>query len=95
MDHALDLYVVADRYLENGLSRQCVGVIGRALSHENAIQMLVEVDGLGSEDLKDVCMSYVVLNYDKVMNEEVMSSLSHALRGELLMALVKKGSVDT
>jgi hypothetical protein len=91
MDHALDLYVVADRYLENGLSRQCVGVFRRGLSHENAIDMLLEVDGLGLGDLKDVCMSYVVSNYGKQMirTEEDIDSLSDALRRELLLRLLK------
>ena len=58
------------------------------LNNENAICMLVEVDGLGLDDLKDMCMSYVVSNYEKVvMNEEVINSLPHALMGKLLMTL--------
>ena len=89
IDDALDLYVLADRYLENGLSRQCVGVLRRGLSHENAIEMLLEVDGLGLEDLKDMCMSYVVSNYGNVMTEEDIDSFSHALRGELLNRLLQ------
>jgi hypothetical protein len=97
-EDVLDLYVLADRYQENGLSRQCVEVIRRGLNNENAICMLVEVDGLlvGSvDDLKDVCISYVVSNYEKVvMNQEVMNSISLGLRGELLMALQKKNNMD-
>jgi hypothetical protein len=94
MDDALDLYVLSDRYQENGLSRECLEVIWEGLSHGNAIRMLMEVGGLGLDDLKDMCMSYVVLNYDKVvMNEEVLNSLSHALRGELRM-IVQERNMD-
>jgi hypothetical protein len=90
MDHALDLYVLADRYQVNGLTMQCLTVIERGLTNENAIRILVEVTnaGLGLDDLKDVCMSYVVSNYHKVvMNKEVMKSLSRALMEELLISL--------
>ena len=91
MDHALDLYVLADRYRVIDLSRECVEVIGSGLSNDNAIRMLVDVDGLGVGALKDVCMLYVVSNFDKVvMNKEVMNSLSQALNWELLITLQKK-----
>jgi hypothetical protein len=94
MDHALGLYVLADRYQVNWLSRQCLEVvIEKGLSNENAIYLLAEADGLCLDDLKDVCMSYVVLNYDKVMNEEVVKYLSHGLSEELLMALQKEATL--
>jgi hypothetical protein len=85
MDHALELYVLADRYQVNGLSRQCLKVIGEGLTNENAIRMLVEVDGLGLDALRDVCMSFAISNYDKVMDEATHESLSPDLRGEELM----------
>jgi RCC1 and BTB domain-containing protein len=93
MDHAFDLYVLADRYLVNGLSRQCVGVFKRGLTNENAIHILVEVDGLGLDDLKDVCMAYVVSNYNygkQMMTEEDVESFSDALKGELLMRFFER-----
>ena len=95
MDDALDLYVLSDRYQVKGLSMQCLAVIERGLTNGNAIRILVEVDGLGLDDLKDVCMSYVVSNYHKVvMNKEAIESLPHVLRGELLVGLHKKNSMD-
>jgi hypothetical protein len=88
MDDALDLYVLADQYQENELSLHCLEVIRRGLTNENALLMLVEVDGLGLDPLKDVCMSYVVSNFKKVaMNEECLDSLSHALTKDLLVGL--------
>ena len=91
IDHALELYALADRYQENGLSRQCLEVIERGLSHENVIRILVEVDaGLGLDAVKDVCISYVVSNFGKVMKFEAIDSLSHSLRGELLTVMSQK-----
>ena len=91
MDHALELYVLADQYQENGLSRKCLEVIERGLSHENVIRILVEVDaGLGLDAVKDVCISYVVSNFGKVMKFEAIDSLSHSLRGELLTVMSQK-----
>jgi hypothetical protein len=83
MDHALDLYVLSDRYLANDLSRECVEAIRRELSHGNAIRMLMEVGGLGlDDDLKDLCMSYyVVSNYGEVMNEEDIELSFSCLEG--------------
>jgi hypothetical protein len=92
MDDALELYVLADRYQENELSRECVEAIERGLTNENAIQMLVEVDGgLGLDGVRDVCMSYVVSNYDKVViKKDGLQSLSHDLMEELPISLQKK-----
>ena len=93
MDHALELYVLADRYQVNGLSRQCLEVIGEGLTNENAIRMLVEVDELCVDALRDMCMSYAISNYDKVMDEETHEYLSHhALRGELLIRFFEEKS---
>ena len=92
INHALELYVVADRYQENDLSSQCLKVIERELSHENAVQLLVDVDGLGLASLKDFIMSYVVSNFGKVLKKEDIESLSHTLRGELLTMMLDRES---
>ena len=53
MKDAKDLYVLSDRYQEDGLSRECLGVIEGGLSNTNAIELLAEADCLGLVALKD------------------------------------------
>ena len=61
-------------------------------SNENAMQMLVDLDGgLGLDGVKDVCMSYVASNYHKVViKKEGLQSLSQNLMEELPISLQKK-----
>merc|ERR1712024_24303 len=66
VEDALELYQLADRYQETGLSEECMGWFGRGLNDENALDMLLEVDGLGLYGLRDVCMPFVVWDYDRV-----------------------------
>ena len=89
-DEALELYVLADRYEENGLSRQCRKVIERGRTNENAVSVLVKVDELCLDALKDSCISYILSNHSKVMKKEAIDSLSHVLIGELLLMLSLK-----
>jgi hypothetical protein len=65
MDHAKYLYVLSDRYQEDGLSRKCLKVIEKGLSDANAIELLADADDLCLVALKDVCMEYVLSNYGK------------------------------
>ena len=90
MDDALELYALTDRYQEKCLSRQCVKVIRRGLNDENVIPLLLVVDRLGLDVLKDVCMSYVVSNIGNTMTIDATESLSHALREELLILIEKR-----
>ena len=56
------------------------------MTNENAIHMIAEVDTFYVDAFQDVCMSYAISNYDKVMDEKTHESLSHhALRGKLLI----------
>ena len=87
MKDAKDLYVLSDRYQEDGLSRECLGVIEGGLSNTNAIELLAEADCLGLDALKDVCMEYVVTNYGKSFKKETIDSLSPSLMAELLCNL--------
>jgi RCC1 and BTB domain-containing protein len=84
MEDAIELYVLSDRYREEDLSRQCLEVIERGLSHENAFELLAEVDNLGLDALKEVCMEHVVLNYGNAFRKETLDTLSPSLKDELL-----------
>ena len=84
---AIELYAMLDRYQEDGLSVQCLGVFQKGLSDANVINLLAEIDGLGLDGLKDVCMENVVTNYGKSLKEVTTDSLSSSLMAELLCNL--------
>ena len=84
VDNAIELYALSDRYREDDLSMKCLGMIDKGLNDTNAIELLVEADGLGLDTLKDVCMEYVVTNYRKCFKKERIASLSPSLMEELL-----------
>ena len=83
MDDAVDLCTLSHRYQEDGLSRQCLEVVERGLTHTNATELLVDADGLGLVALKGICMEYVISNYGRIENEGI-TSLSRSLMKELL-----------
>jgi RCC1 and BTB domain-containing protein len=89
MGDAIELYALSDRYQEDDLSRQCLEVIEIGLSDTNAIELLVEVDGLGLVALKDACMGYVVSNYGESIKRETVDSLSRSLMAELLINIAE------
>jgi hypothetical protein len=84
VDNAIELYALSDRYREDDLSMKCLVMIDKGLNDTNAIELLVEADGLGLDTLKDVCMEYVVTNYRKCFKKERIASLSPSLMEELL-----------
>ena len=64
IEDANELNVISDRSQENELSRQCLRVIEKGLSHFNVIELLAEADGLLCLNvLQDICIQYVVSNY--------------------------------
>ena len=91
MDDAIELYVISDRHQEENLNVRCLEVIEKGLTHGNAIELLVEADGLGLDDMKDVCMEYYVLsNYGKSFKKERLDLLSRSLMLELLINVGKR-----
>ena len=62
----------------------------RGLSPDNAVRLLVEVEELGLDAVRDACLSYMISNYGKVMTTASIDSLSHSLKGALLHELIKK-----
>jgi hypothetical protein len=72
---------------EDGLSRECLGVIEGGLTNTNAIELLAEADCLGLDALKDVCMEYVLSNYGSIKKEKLVDSLSRSSMVELLKSL--------
>jgi RCC1 and BTB domain-containing protein len=90
MDDALDLYVLADRYQVNELSRECLEVIGEGLTNENAARILLEGDGLYLDGLKDVCMSYVVSNCDTMGDEEALEVSFACLEEGVFVDIARK-----
>jgi hypothetical protein len=94
MEDAIELYVLSDRYQEEDLSRQCLGVIERGLTPSNAFGLLTEVDDLGLAALKQICMEYVVSNYGNAFRKEILESLSPSLMMELLTKFAERQSAD-
>ena len=92
IEHAKELCVLSDRYQETDLSKECLAVVEKGLNDTNAIEVLAEVDVLGLDALKDICMDYVVSNYRKCFKREIIEALSPSLAVELLVNIGESDS---
>jgi len=83
-NRAVELFVAADLYGVDRLRGICAAVVRRALGPENAADMLRCADEARCDSLKDVCMEYIVGNFDAVSKSQGIRSVSHPLLLEIL-----------
>jgi len=84
VENAIDLYIIADLYHIERLREMCCTVVRRNLSAENSGPLLQNASASHCHVLKEVCMKYVVENFDAVSKTEGIKQVSHTLLLEIL-----------
>lgn len=84
VEYAIDLYIAADLYHLERLRDMCCTVVRRNLSAENSGQLLQIAADAHCHVLKEVCMSYIVENFDTVSKTDGIKHVSHCLLLEIL-----------
>jgi len=84
VNHAIDLYIAADLYHIDRLREMCCKVVSRNLSADNAATLLQSASEAHCQALKEVCMTFIVENFDTVSKTESIQQLSHGLLLEIL-----------
>jgi RCC1 and BTB domain-containing protein len=84
VDSAIDLYITADLYHLERLRDMCSTVVRRNLGAENAGPLLQAASEAHCHALKDVCMNYIIENFDIVSKSEGIKEVSHPLLLEIL-----------
>eukprot|EP00536_Pseudo-nitzschia_multiseries_P017830 jgi/Psemu1/264537/estExt_Genewise1Plus.C_18540006 len=81
---AIGLYIAADIYQLDRLREMCCTVVRRNLNAENSGPLVQTADEKHCHTLKDVCMAYIVENFDVVSKTEGIKQVSHGLLLEIL-----------
>jgi BTB/POZ domain/BTB And C-terminal Kelch len=84
VEHAIELYSAGDLYQLERLRDMCCTVVRRNLSAENSGPLLQTAAATHCHVLKEICMNYVVENFDTVTKTEGIKQLSHGLLLEIL-----------
>lgn len=84
LEHAIELYIAADLYQLERLRDMCCTVVRRNLNAENSGPLLQNATESHCHILKEVCMAYVVENFDVVSKTEGIKQVSHSLLLEIL-----------
>jgi len=84
VDYAIEFYLLADLYQISRIKEMCILVIKRNLSSENAAKLLQASHDAHCQILKDICMEYIVVNFDFISKSEDIKVVSHGLLLEIL-----------
>jgi len=84
VEHAVDLYILADLYGLERLRSICVTVVKRNLSTDNAPSILQQASDEECQILKDISMEFVIANFERISKTEGIRSVSHELLLEIL-----------
>jgi RCC1 and BTB domain-containing protein len=84
VEHATELYIAADLYQLERLRDMCCTVVRRNLNAENAGPLLQNASESHCHCLKEVCMAYMVENFDIVSKTDGIKQVSHTLLLEIL-----------
>ena len=85
-EDAVELYVVADLYQIEDLKTLCRDIVLQSLTLQSAPLLLMSCHSFGLQELKDVCLSYMVRHFDIVSRTQEFSEMSK----ELLLEVVQK-----
>mmetsp|Transcript_16462 Transcript_16462/g.18945 ORF Transcript_16462/g.18945 Transcript_16462/m.18945 type:complete len:303 (+) Transcript_16462:713-1621(+) len=83
-EFAVELYIAADLYQLDRLKNMCSVVVRRNLCAENAAILLQSATDAHCQVLKDICMEYIVANFDVISKSDGIKSVSHSLLLEVL-----------
>lgn len=84
VENAIELYIASDLYNLERLREMCCTVVRRNLNAENAGPLLQSAAENHCATLREVCMSFIVENFDIVSKTEGIKQVSHALLLEIL-----------
>lgn len=84
VEHAVDLYILADLYGLERLRSICVTVVKRNLSTANAPRILQQAADEDCVILKDISMDFVIANFEKISKTDGIRVVSHELLLEIL-----------
>jgi RCC1 and BTB domain-containing protein len=84
VEDAIELYIASDIYQLERLRDMCCTVVRRNLNAENSGPLLQNAEDNHCQILRDVCMDYVVENFDVVSKTEGIKQVSHSLLLEIL-----------
>lgn len=83
-EHAIGLFVVADLYQLDRLKEVCKTIMKRNINCENAAMMLQEASDANCEVLKEICMDFIVNNFDYISKTEGIKLISHSMLIDIL-----------
>jgi hypothetical protein len=84
IDHALELYNLADLYGLRKLQDLCCASVRQNLTIEKAGPLLQKAAEHPCEPLKTICMKFVVANFPEVSKTDGMKQVSHGLLLEIV-----------
>lgn len=84
VENAIELYIASDLYQLERLRDMCCTVVRRNLNAENAGPLLQNASESHCQILKEVCMAYMVENFDIVSKTDGIKQVSHTLLLEIL-----------
>lgn len=84
LEYAIELYIASDLYQLERLREMCCLVIRRNLNPENVAPLLQSAAEAHCSTLKEICMTFLVENFDVVCKSDGIKQLSHELLLEVL-----------
>jgi RCC1 and BTB domain-containing protein len=84
LEHSVDLYIAADLYQLERLREMCCVVVRRNLTGDNAPFVLQNATDAHCQVLKEICMEYIVSNFDVISKSDGIKAVSHPLLLEIL-----------
>ena len=84
VENAIELYIASDIYQLERLRDMCCTVVRRNLNAENAGPLLESAAENHCQILREVCMTYIVENFDIVSKTDGIKQVSHSLLLEIL-----------
>jgi RCC1 and BTB domain-containing protein len=84
VDNAVDLYILAEMYHLNRLRDMCGTFVRRNLNAENAGFLLQASSEAHCHVLREICMQFVVANFDIVSKTDGIKHVSHSILLEIL-----------
>jgi len=84
LEHAVELYIVSEFYQINRLKEMSTLVVKRNLNGDNAATLLQAGHENHCLIIKDLCMEYIVANFDLISKSEGIKVVSHPLLLEIL-----------
>ncbi|RPB16727.1 hypothetical protein P167DRAFT_499246 [Morchella conica CCBAS932] len=83
LDYVMDVMSVANELMLERLSQVCQKVLGNYVNTRNAAQLLMAVSACSETGFKDMCMQYICLNIETMLENHLLDDLDEDLMSEL------------